>query len=102
MRDYFAPQDHIVIKTRDVDGSSSKRFKSVKGAVKRFEEMLGYSVASAIVEHFHDNPKPPAGAEQVAYLRGVSMFGTVVTWEAVGATKERAIAARNAAATITA
>lgn len=99
MRDFLAPQDHIVIRTRDVDGNTSKRFKSLKGAVKRFEKMLGYSVAAAIAAHFHASEKPPAGAEQLVYVRGVSGFGTVVTWEAVGAAKERAIAARAPAAT---
>lgn len=71
------------VKTRDVDCSTSKRYRSLAGARKRFEEMLGYTMEAAITEQYGDDPIAnglPA-VEQVKRLRGVSMFGTVVVFE---------------------
>ncbi len=81
MNDFMkAPQ--FVVRTRDVDGPhrDSRRYKTLKAAVKRFEEMLGYTVEQAIDEVFFDrDPKP--SIHQLTHLRYVSMYGTVVLLE---------------------
>ena len=70
------------VKTQDVDGSSSRRFKTLAAAVRRFESMAGIKVDSAIAEHYaplaEQGGKLPA-IDEVQRLRAVSMFGTVVT-----------------------
>jgi hypothetical protein len=70
------------VKTRDVDCSTTRKFKTLAGARRRFEEMAGHTMEAAIAEQFHDSAEPPK-AEDVRSLRTVSMFGTVVTLSAV-------------------
>jgi hypothetical protein len=73
------------VTTRDVDGGTSRKYKTAAGAVKRFEEMAGYKVADVIAEKWgamYTSPPPPL--EQLRDVRAVSMFGTVVTIYQVG------------------
>lgn len=49
------------VKTKDVDGSETRKYKSYKNAAKRFEEMSGYTL--------------PAGERRFSF---VSDFGCVV------------------------
>lgn len=67
----------FVVRTRDVDGSTSRKFATMAGARKRFESMLGMTVEQAIAEQYGDEVKPLV----VLFVRGVSMFGTVVSLE---------------------
>ena len=70
------------VKTQDVDGSSTKKYASLKGAVKRFEEMVGYSVDAAIAEQFFEvvnAGNPPPKIEDISRLYAVSNYGTAVT-----------------------
>jgi hypothetical protein len=74
------------VSTRDVDGSSVRKFRSLAGAVKRFESMSGLTIDQAIAEQCHatislGNAPPPI--EAFVCLRAVSMFGTVVELSAV-------------------
>jgi hypothetical protein len=67
--------------TRDVDGSTSHRYKSVAGAVKRFESMSGYAIDAAIREHFYATDCPPTLESLVTaggHVKAVSMYGCVV------------------------
>jgi len=73
---------NFVVVTRDVDGSSRRRFASFAGARKYFESMLGLTMEQALADMFFDRDVPPA-AEAVDIVRGVSMFGTVVVFERV-------------------
>jgi hypothetical protein len=72
------------VQTRDVDGSTLRKFRTLDGAVKRFESMSGLKVADAIAEQFYAREQAgqalPA-IEDVQRLRAVSMFGTVVSFE---------------------
>jgi len=70
----------FVVRTRDVDGSTSRTYKSRRAAVHRFEEMVGYSMAAAIGEHYHTELNPPSVAT-VRSVRAVSNYGTVVIFE---------------------
>jgi hypothetical protein len=51
------------VKTKDVDGSETRKYKNYKNAAKRFEEMSGYPL--------------PAGERKFAF---VSNFGCVVSF----------------------
>lgn len=64
------------VKTRDVDGSTRKTFKSLAGARKRFEEMCGLTLEQVLLDQQGDGHQ---AADQIARLEGVSSFGTVVT-----------------------
>lgn len=69
------------VSTRDVDGSSSRKFKTRAAAIKRFESMVGYTMQQVIDERCYmmaDDQKPTP--DTVHRLSGVSMFGTVVTF----------------------
>ena len=66
----------FAVRTADVDGSSTRRYATLAGAVKRFEEMAGYTVDQVIADQ-HDGPVYPTLAK-LQYLRGVSPYGTVV------------------------
>lgn len=66
-----------VVSTRDVDGSTRRTFASFKGARGRFESMLGMTMEQAASDFFYEREVVPA-PDAVTYLRGVSMFGTVV------------------------
>jgi hypothetical protein len=84
---------NYIVRTRDVDGSGTNRYKTLEGAVKRFIEMAGGTIDGHIVEAHHElearGERLPK-IEELRHLRAVSMFGTVVTFEAVS---EQAIAA---------
>lgn len=85
-----------VVKTQDVDGSGSKSYASLKGAVKRFEEMAGMTTDQAIAEVYYDREKKPT-IECLRSLRAVSKYGTVVVFRAMDLEAENAaIAAWNA------
>lgn len=66
------------VKTRDVDGSTRKVFKSFAGAAKRFEEMCGHTLQT-VLDNMGEHPSG-AKAEDVRYVEGVSNYGTVVTY----------------------
>jgi len=51
------------VKTKDVDGTETRRYKNYKNAAKRFEEMSGYTL--------------PAGERKFSF---VSDFGCVVSF----------------------
>ena len=51
------------VKTKDVDGTETRRYKNYKNAAKRFEEMSGYTL--------------PAGERRFSF---VSDFGCVVSF----------------------
>lgn len=93
---------HYTVTTSDVDGRNTRRFASLAGAVKRFEEMLGLTTDQAIAEAYHE--AAAAGRrlpkiEELCRLGGVSMYGTRVTFEARSdEAQDRARAAREAAA----
>ena len=77
------------VKTRDVDCTTSRTYTTLKGAIKRFEEMYGHSFEVAIEEFFyanvvHDIPLPTR--DTVTRLSGVSKFGTEVRFYAKPAT----------------
>lgn len=76
---------HYTVKTRDVDGSNTRGFATLAAAVRRFEEMVGYTTDNAIAEAFHalaDAGAPLPKIAELRSLRGVSMYGTVVVFEA--------------------
>jgi hypothetical protein len=76
------------VTTNDVDGSTSRKFKSLKGARARFESMSGRTIESAIEEtHWQaaERGETLPTAEQVKALRVVSNFGCVVTLRKVSA-----------------
>jgi hypothetical protein len=69
------------IRTAHVDGSRTRRFKSLKGAVTVFERHLGYPIKSAIEEHyaaFIDQHGTVPAIEDVNYLYAVTDIGGVV------------------------
>jgi len=72
-----------IVTTRDVDGSSKHTYKVQANAIKRFEDMLGYSIDIAIAEQYHAT-EPAPKLEQLRYVRGVSDFGCVVSLERAG------------------
>lgn len=80
-----------VVKTQDVDGRGSKSYASLKGAVKRFEEMVGYTTDQVIAEVYHDREVKPT-IDCLKQLRGVSMYGTVVTFRCMDLEAENAAA----------
>jgi hypothetical protein len=58
-----------VVATRDVDGIDTRKYKTYKGAAKRFEEMAGYSLRKGVTVY-----------------QSISDFGCVVTfWVTDGA-----------------
>lgn len=93
---------NYTVTTRDVDGRNARHFATLPAAVRRFEEMAGMTVAEAIPEAFFglvDEGRPLPSIEAIQSLRAVSMFGTVVTLEAVSPEAiAKAAAARAAAA----
>lgn len=67
------------ITTRDTDGGSSRKFKTLAGAMKRFEEMAGHSLEAAIREQFHAASVLPT-VRAAACVHTVSNYGTVVVF----------------------
>ena len=66
-----------IVTTRDVDGTSQRKYTTPAGARKRFEEMLGYTIETAIWHMMDDYPEWTS----LPYVRGVSNFGCVVSIE---------------------
>lgn len=95
---------HYTVRTQDIDGTSTRRFKTLDGAVKRFEEMLGLTADQAIAEVHHKTADMGLRLPKIAelgWLSYVSMYGTKVTFEASShEAKEAARAAREAAAEV--
>lgn len=78
----------FVVRTWDVDGMSTKRFASRKGALARFESMLGLTVEQAIDECFHMRaPADRPTRETVQFVEYVSMYGTRVAFREEGGAK---------------
>jgi hypothetical protein len=71
----------FIVKTQDVDGSFSRRYKTREGALKRYEEMLGRSIETSIAERYFDKPDHGVTRENVSSMRDVSDYGTVVIFE---------------------
>jgi len=72
------------VKTYDVDGSNARRYKTRAAAIKRFEEMVGFSMQAAISERYWGAgvavvPTP----NDVRHVEGVSMYGTRVVFSEV-------------------
>jgi len=74
-----------IVQTQDVDGRSRKTYKSLAGALKRFEAMYGHPLQAALNEVYFDkdgNPTVTAeswlNASRTRTIRGVSNYGTVV------------------------
>lgn len=70
-----------LVRTAHVDGSHTRRYTTLAGAVKRFESMLGYSITQAIADHYHHTIEktgvtPPV--ENVNYLHAVNDIGGTV------------------------
>lgn len=95
---------HYTVRTQDIDGRSSRRFKTLDGAVKRFEEMLGLTTDQAIAEVHHKTADMGLRLPKIAelgWLSYVSLYGTKVTFEASSdEAKEAARVAREAAAEV--
>jgi hypothetical protein len=87
------------VRVTDVDGSFSKRFASLKGAVKCFEDYTGFKVENVIADVFCEpSLKPRPKIEQLFRLRGVGMHGNVVVFDAVSEKAKAAVEAARAAA----
>jgi hypothetical protein len=69
-----------IVTTRDVDGSSGRRYSDADKARARFEEMLGYTIETAIWHMLPEMDTYPTW-EKMPYVRGVSNFGCVVSIE---------------------
>jgi len=69
-----------IVTTHDVDGSSKRKYKTAAKARARFEEMLGYTIETAIWHMLPEMETYPAWTD-IPYVRGVSMFGCVVSVE---------------------
>lgn len=72
-----------VVKNRDVDGSSSWKYKRLAKALEKFEAMSGWPVEPAVDEMYFNEP---AGSrkfpDNVMYVRAIGSFGNVVSIEA--------------------
>jgi len=70
------------VTTQDVDGTSTRNYKTAAKALKRFEEMLGYPIANAIWDQCYTEEREESGNyphwTMLNYVRGVSNYGTVV------------------------
>ena len=72
-----------IVTTRDVDGTSKRKYATANGARARFEEMFGYPIENAVWEMFSDERETYPAWTEMPYVRGVSMFGCVVSIERV-------------------
>ena len=69
------------VKTYDVDGSDARRYKTRAAAIKRFEEMVGFSMQAAIDEAFYAAaPEVRPTPDIVRSVSAVSMYGTRVVF----------------------
>lgn len=76
------------VKTQDVDCSTTRKYKTLAAARKRFEEMAGHTMEVAIGEQFYrltEEGKDLPKVEEVKGLRAVSDYGTVVVFRAEAA-----------------
>ena len=73
-----------IVTARDVDGVSQRKYTTREGARKRFEEMLGYSIETAIW-HMMDEMDDYPEWTSLPYIKGVSNYGCVVSieWETI-------------------
>jgi hypothetical protein len=71
-----------IVTARDVDGMSQRKYTTPAGARKRFEEMLGYTIETAIW-HMMDEMDDYPEWTSLPYIKGVSNYGCVVSieWE---------------------
>lgn len=71
------------VRNQDVDGSSAWEYKKRENAVKKFESMLGYSMANAIDEVFwarKDEGLEMPKAETIKRISSVGHFGNRVSF----------------------
>jgi hypothetical protein len=73
-----------IVTTRDVDGSSKRKYATAKGAKARFEEMLGYPIENAVWDMLPEMDDYPEWTS-LPFIKGVSNYGCVVSieWESV-------------------
>jgi hypothetical protein len=73
-----------IVTTRDVDGTSKRKYTTAKGAKARFEEMLGYPIENAIWDMLPEMDDYPEWTS-LPFIKGVSNYGCVVSieWESV-------------------
>ena len=72
----------IKVFLRDVDGSSTKRYKTVARAVRKFESMVGYSIFNAIDEQYWSLEVKPKLADLVkagGTVHAVGTYGNTAT-----------------------
>lgn len=77
---------HYAVKTADTDGGGRRNFATLANAVKRFEEMSGMTIDAAIRDVYWrtvDEGGRLPKVEELRSVRAVSIFGTVVTFEAI-------------------
>ena len=75
---------HYLVTTRDVDGSSKRKYTTLSKAQAYFESMLGHSIDSAIREMLPEMEIYPT-FDTMSCVRGVSHFGCVVAIQKVTA-----------------
>ena len=63
--------------TRDVDGSTNRKYSTLAGAVARFESMYGHPIATAIEEQYF-NVSPSPALDTLNRVRAVSDYGCTV------------------------
>lgn len=64
-----------IVKNIDVDGSSSRSYKSLAGAVKRLEEMSGFKVNDVIEENFAHVVEAGGELPKIEGLKHLSAVG---------------------------
>ena len=63
--------------TRDVDGTTLRKYRTLAGAVARFESMYGHPIATAMEEQYF-NVSPIPALETLNRVRAVSDYGCTV------------------------
>jgi hypothetical protein len=71
-----------VVRCRDVDGGSSRSYKSLIAADRRFKEMSGLSIVDA-VSFNRDVPADKVDVASLKYASHVSDYGCVVSFSKV-------------------
>ena len=69
-----------IVTTRDTDGTSQRKYKTAAGARARFEEMLGYTIETAVWHMLPEMDDYPEWT-RLPYIKGVSNYGCVVSIE---------------------
>ena len=70
-----------IVTTRDVDGSSKRKYATAAAAKARFEEMFGYPIENAVWDMFSDERETYPAWTEMPYVKGVSNYGCVVSIE---------------------